>query len=284
MNEELKRKLISEIDKSGYFHEQSVTEKLIKKDVTVFPNFRFQNSEGKNCEIDAYAVLTSREEEEKWHSEVHLNLVVECKSSSSKPWVFFEDLDVRYMFGLGGKITYSSDVKIKPDYYSLLAGCNNTSLAKHHFNNPNIPKARTYFEAFSKEGGKEIYQGTLNLFDTLNYFKLLRDKPNKTSIYKKTSLTTFYNPVIVFKGILIFVSKINDEISLKEVPHILLRANDFNCIGADYPTGKEIVIDIIQDEYFDEYIDLCIEELPLFYTHLVQIEKAGWLVEAKSEK
>src|SRR5262249_44772112 len=109
MNKELKEKLLAEIDKSGFPHEISVIEKLRTSDVTVFPNISYTDIEGKPHEIDAIAFLNDYDHENKQkYGYVNLNLIIECKSSQQRPWVFFQDdFDARAWLGLVDRLNYS---------------------------------------------------------------------------------------------------------------------------------------------------------------------------------
>ena len=278
MNDELKQKLLAEINKSGFSHEINIIQRLRDEDLIVYPNLGYVDSEDKPHEIDAYAIVTDFDEK-KNTDEVSLNLIVECKSSSDKPWVFFDDPeDTLTLLGLVDRLEYVSNFETK-DNYTPLAGCMNSALSCHHYNNKSTPVARTHFEAFGKDAGKEIYQGITSLWYALDYFKRLFEKSALSHLEEKKKIN-FIHPVIVFKGVLVTAYR-NDEnnFEVEEVPHIMVRTID--CITdkeLDFRVLNEIIIDVVRSDYLEEYIKICRNDLKLCSAHTEQLIQAGWLI------
>ncbi|HKY55154.1 MAG TPA: hypothetical protein VJM08_12645 [Anaerolineales bacterium] len=278
MNDELKQKLIAEINKSGFSHEIDIIQRLRAEELIVFPNLAYLDVEDKPHEIDAYVGFTNYDEE-KSLDEVALNLIVECKSSSDKPWVFFDDSeDALAILGLVDRMVCFSDFEMK-DTLTPLAGCMNTALRGHHYNDSTIPVARTHLEAFGKDSGKEIYQGITSLWYAIDYFKRLFAKSthNRTPQNKRIS---FIHPVIIFKGVMVAARKNNDDFEIEEVPHVILRTID--CITdkeLDFRVAsKEIIVDVIRNDFLENYIQICRNDLRLCMAHIEQLFKAGWIV------
>jgi len=278
MNEELKQKLLAEINKSGFSHEINIIQRLRNEELTVFPNLGYVDSEDKPHEIDAYAIVTGYDEE-KNIDDISLNLIVECKSSSDKPWVFFDDPeDALALLGLVDRLEYVSNFETK-DNYTPLAGCMNSALSDHHYNNSAIPVARTHFEAFGKDAGKEIYQGITSLWYALDYFKRLFEKSTHSHATGKKKIN-FIHPVIVFKGVLVTAYRNDDDsFEVEEASHVMIRTID--CITdkeLDFRVLNEVIVDVIRSDYLEEYIKICRNDLKLGIAHTEQLIQAGWLI------
>jgi hypothetical protein len=274
MNDEFRQKLLVEIDKSGFSHELNVIQELRNRDFTVFPNLSYVDAEDKPHEIDAYAILDNFDRS----LLVRLNLIVECKVSKERPWVFFEDpWDPMAFLGLVDRLICFSDVKMQ-ESLTPLAGCMNSALSAHHYNEW-IPKARTYFEAFGKDAGREIYQGVSSLWYAIDYFRRLFERV-KFSSASKNKRMDFIHPVIVFKGNLIVASRTEDSFELQEVPHVILRTIDaITDKTLDLKVAyKETLVDIIRDDYLEDYIQKCKKDLDLSISHSEQLLQAGWII------
>jgi hypothetical protein len=279
MNEELKHKLQVEINKSGFSHEMNVIKILRENDLLVFPNLSFIDSEDHLHEIDVFSMLEGKNYTDKWkYGNVYLNLIIECKASSERPWVFFEDSnDFRTIMGMVDKLFVLSNLKLQ-NPYALLTGCTNTDLGNHHYNDHSLPVARTYFEAFGKDSGKDIYQAITTILFTLDYY-------NRRFIHlienKKTNsfITEMFHLVIVFKGIMVSAIRDGENYTVEEVPHVILRIMD--CItdksNESFRFDNEKIIDVVREDYLDEYIKLCNKDLELFICHLEEISNTGWL-------
>lgn len=278
MNDELKQKLLAEINKSGFSHEIDIIQRLRAEELIVFPNLGYVDTEDKPHEIDAYASVTNYDEE-KSLDEVALNLIIECKSSSDKPWVFFDDPEnALAILGLVDRMVYLSSFEMK-DSYTPLAGCMNSALSGHHYNDNTIPVARTHLEAFGKDSGKEIYQGITSLWYAIDYFKRLFAKSTLNHTPKNRQIN-FIHPVIVFKGVLVSARKDNDSFEIEEVPHVMVRTIDsITDKELDFRvSNKEIIIDIIRSDYLEEYIQICRNDLKLCTAHIQQLIRAGWII------
>ncbi len=120
MDKELEQKLLREISKSGFPLELRVVEQLRNVAPLVFPNLSFTAENDKLHEIDALAFLDREELEDRlediWpYGLVGLNLFVECKTSKSKPWVFFKDSTdpVTLVSGLADRLKCITDIEVK---------------------------------------------------------------------------------------------------------------------------------------------------------------------------
>ncbi len=275
MNDELRQRLLAEINKSGFSHELDVIQRLRDEELIVFPNLAYVDADDKPHEIDAYATIKNFDRSEM----VTLSLIVECKASSEKPWVFFDDPgDALALLGLVDRLVCLSDVKMQ-DSYTPLTGCMNSALRDHHYNDQTIPIARTHLEAFSKDAGKEIYQGITSLWYAIDFFKRLFER-SKSNPASKNKRMNFVHPVIIFKGVLISARKNDDDFEIEEVPHVILRTAD--CVTnkeLDLRVSyKETLIDIVRDDYLEDYIQKCRHDLELCISHTEQLFRAGWII------
>ena len=283
MNEELKNKLLKEINKSGFPLELSVVEKLRNAEILVYPNLSFSGITDRPREIDAYAVISDDAGlEEKWpFSCVHLDLFIECKSSVNRPWIFFNDpADITAIMGLIDRLECVSDLDSKNS--SPLMGCQNTALNKHHYNSGSwgsgVPISRTYCEAFGNDSGQQIYQAVTNIWHTLSFQKGWFERSSSKMQEPSRKRTIFMHGVIVFRGVLVTAHKEGDSFELAEVPHVMLRTID--CVtDSSLPFGsqRETIIDVVHEDYFEHYLTICKSDFASAIEHLMQASDAGWL-------
>jgi hypothetical protein len=277
MDDRLKQKLLKEIEKSGFSLEIAVLQKLWDAELIVFPNLRFIARDDKPHEIDAFVMLRDDVPESSWpYGPVGLNLLVECKASSEKPWIFFsESYDfIAPVTGLVDRLECASDIVEEP--YKLLTGCNNTALNKHHYNS-SVPMARTYLEAFGRDAGKEIYQAVATIWAALDYYRGLFKSVTGRSDLRKMR-TIFSHGVVVFRGTLVVAEKQGDSFQLSEQPHVILRTTD--CLTDNYFPFRfsgETIIDVVREDYLEQYLSICQEDLRAITAHLLQLSNAGWL-------
>jgi len=131
LNEELKKRLQSEIEKSGFPLELDVVEKLRSLEgddhFLVFPNVSYMDLKGASHEIDVLALYNVNEEDNTYpFGATGILLIIECKKSFDRPWVFFEEVtDPLTLLGLGGKVDYCTDLNISKESMSLFNGSDN---------------------------------------------------------------------------------------------------------------------------------------------------------------
>ena len=185
---------------------------------------------------------------------------------------------VTSVFGLIDRLECVTDLEVKSPHL-LLAGCNNSALREHHFKS-GIPTARTYFEAFGKDAGKDIYHAITNIWHALDFnrrfFKESFSKVNEDSNRR----AVFVQGVIVFKGILVLAERTEDTFEITEEPHIILRTTD--CVtNKSFPFGaeRETIIDVIHVDYLEKYLKICRKDLRLFIQHLKDLlTQTGWII------
>jgi len=278
MDKSLEDKIRAEIKKSGFPLELELTEKLRNEDhVLVFSNITFQNEEKSIRELDVVAIF--QDEDNEWtHGPVGTQLLIECKKTDKYPWVFFEEVyDPMTILGIAQKTDYSTDLKID-GRGNLLIGCSNTELSQHFYDDINIPKAKTYFEALKGSNDSTIYKAVMNIFQGRKYLKELFTKQFENRKNHNDKARTFLRQyVIVLDGQLILATKNSDDFDLNKVNHIILRSMDTDSKTSDYLLGDEVLIDVITREYFDTYTELTKKGLRHFTNHLKRITKSELL-------
>lgn len=91
MNSELRKKLLAELQKSGIPVEIRAVRDLRRARWLAIPSVHYQDVSGNLHEIDIYASTILAEHDEWPHFPPSVQLIIECKRSREKPWVFFED-------------------------------------------------------------------------------------------------------------------------------------------------------------------------------------------------
>lgn len=279
MNEELREKLLNDINKSGFPLELSVIEKLREHQLLTYPNMSYKDLSDKTHEIDAFATMANEERESEWpFGLIGLAMFIECKSASERPWVFFrESFDPLALMGLVGRLACSTDIGVQDSHF-MLVGCNNSSLGKHHYNDCDAPVARTYLEAFGNNAGKQIYDAITSVWYALDFHKRFFAESRSRMTEAKRKRTVIVHGVIVVKGVLVVADKSGDNFDLTEVPHVMLRTTD--CITSNklpFGNDRETVIDIVREDHFEQYLCMCRNDLEVFADHLLQVADAGWL-------
>ena len=90
--------------------------------------------------------------------------------------------------------------------------------------------------------------------------------------------TSFVHGVIVHKGTLVVADVLNDEHRLTEEAHVILRTVD--CLTKNsllFGSARETVIDVVQEDYFAQYLKICRKDLRLCADHLKSLVKNGWI-------
>jgi hypothetical protein len=275
MDEDYKKRILNEIKKSGFPVELNVVEKLRRNNYLTFPNLTFVDGQKDLHEIDVLAMLVGGDQS--WqYGMIGVSLIIECKQSKEKPWVFFEEVyDPITAIGLVPKLSCVSDLAVDYPVNSLLLGSANSSLHKHHYEQ-NIPIARTFFEAFKNQDYKsDIYKALTSVLYAHTYFKewfRLSDKTNKENKMKRS---TIIHPIIILEGDLIVAKKTKDSFSLHSVNHLFLRTIDniTNPSKSFFPTDNEIIIDVIKYSYLSSYLKICNKDYLAFKEHLLELDK-----------
>jgi hypothetical protein len=272
LDDDLKKKIIDEIVKSGFPLELEIIEKLRNHDCLTFPNISFQDSKGFTHEIDVLSILGDTTN--MWqYGPTGVHLIAECKKTDKHQWVFFDEGFNPLSGGVASKIDYSTDFAVlNQKVFNPLDNLYSTRLASHHFENPAIRKVRTYVETFKKPNEPtSIYKAVSNIFFAR---KFLKDWFSSTRSQTDESGRTFLNHfVIVLDGPLLLAHKDRDTFNLEEVSHLLLLTFDSQENIHSGLLDNEIVIDVIRKDYFSDYIQLVKKDARCFNEHLNRIWK-----------
>lgn len=275
MEEEYKKRILNEIKKSGFPLELNVVEKLRRNKYLTFPNMTFLDDQKDLHEIDTIAIAMNGAE--KWkYGMIGVTLIIECKQSKDKPWIFFEEIhDPDSALGMISKLSSISDLKVDYPFNSLLLGSENSFLNKHHYGQE-IPTSRTFFEAFKNQDYKsDIYKSITSVWYAHAYFKEWFLSVNDSPKENKKKRSTIIHPVIVLDGDLIIAKKTKDSFSLNSVNHIFLRTIDSitNTTKSFFPKNNEVIVDVIKYSYLNNYLNLCKTDLIAFRNQLFEMHK-----------
>ncbi len=259
------KKLIDEIEKSGFPLELDVFERLRKLECTVYPNISYVDRKNAIREIDDIVVLSAETTQEWPYGCIHLDLIVECKTTKKHPWIFFPDPDPypsHLVMGLSSNLKYYTDID---ERLGLLEGHMNTDLRNHHYNN-DLPVTRTYCEAFGKDAGGSIYKAIHSIWNAMD-FNMNNLKEKVEEEHKKRSI--FMQGVIILKGDIFIAHKVEDTFDIQSSLHVLLRTIDCSTDRrSPLAPWRETIIDVIREDYLEEYIKLCKNDLSHFVSHL----------------
>ena len=247
MDSDMIGQIKKEIEKSGFPLELYVINICSKKNTGRMPNIRY-TYEGNLREIDLYAFfeeinLNPKEGENLQHTGTAM--IIECKKSKDKPWVFFSS-SMHQSTDVFCFTKYVSDFDLyfnREKTYPLLSQIYE-NLSKNHYKDKRIPKCITYFEAFKNPStSSEIYKGIDSVLSFLCY--------KRGSVSKRRNelgfFTEFFFPIIVFEGALFEANVERDEVNVKEQRHIQLRT-DYN--------EEVFSIDIVERGYFEKFLSL----------------------------
>ncbi len=282
-NPELESRLLKEIASSGFPLELDVVAELREAEYLVSPNLSYKSVEGRAREVDAVA-HSSADETDGWpFGVVGDMLVVECKRQPEKPWVFFEEvLDPSALLGLVNEVEVLTELWYQ-DGLNVLAACMNSPLGGHHFN-AHLPRARTYFEAFSKPGRESvIYKAVQSIWHSLTFARSWFEEASSQTggrLEDSKRRTFLLQGVIVLDGPLVLASRTEDGFALSEPDHIVLRTTDrvTREPQSAFGFGEEILIDIVSHRSFEHYLARCSENVRLLSRHLTAQLEAGWII------
>ena len=191
---------------------------------------------------------------------------------------FFADPDpypASLLLGLSSNLKFFTDIESK---FGLLAGHMNTELKNHHYNNC-IPTARTYCEAFGNDAGINIYKAVQSLWNAIAFNIKSFESKSGTSIEQNKKRSIFMQGVIVLKGELLLATKDNDTFDIEPVQHVILRTID--CLTdkrSSLVPYRETIIDVISEEYVEEFMEICKNDLNNIVSFLSNLSKTDWIV------
>ena len=224
---ELKEKIRKEIENSGFPLELYVLGICSTKNTGRLPNTRYIH-ENKLRELDLRAFFENIEVDSRKNLQHTVtSMIIECKKSKDRPWVFFSSHDYQSPDVLSF-IKYNSEFD---NYFAktrnyLLLGQIFKNLKKNHYCDKNIPRCIAYSEAFKNERStpSQIYDAVDSV---LSYTRHAQSQRND-DLEEYGTYTEFYFPVI-------------------ERKHLQLRT--------DYDDGI-FIIDVVVKDYFEQFFQI----------------------------
>ncbi|MBU7007736.1 hypothetical protein [Phosphitispora fastidiosa] len=233
-------KIKNEIEKTGFPLELRVADLLQGKDYYVAHSLYYvDEDEGKAREVDLRALKNAftYNSDQSVRTTVRNCLIVECKKSASKPWVFLTS----------PKACYDADFYDLPflpmqDFVILeLEKLENT----HPFALREV-MGRSYFEAFKNgETGETIFKALTTVTKATSYFMKTRFGTDGTNNF------CFYYPIIVFDGQLFKGELVNGRIEVEEVNSLLV---SFFYPSKGYEFGR-FAIPVIKECELTKFLD-----------------------------
>lgn len=251
------KKIESDIQKSGFPLELHVLNICSTKNTGRMPNVRYEYHDELR-EIDLHAFFETIELKSKGSAVLQhtaTGLIIECKKSSDKPWVFFSSASYAFE-SVAIFLKYWSDFDL---YFSskqvpslllqILPGIKNS-----HYAAPAVPRCISYYEAFkgTSSGPSEIYRAIDSVITYLSHLRRSRIKRGA----RFGNFSEFYLPIIILDGYLFEASVNQDEVKVQVRPHLQLRT---------FHRGDVYIIDVVTRDHFEQFFN----ELEHFHEKLV---------------
>jgi hypothetical protein len=182
------------------------------------------------------------------------NLIIECKKSAEKPWVFFSTPSYTFE-NVAVFLKYYSDFDVylrKHGFVPLLAQIY-AGLRLGHYSEAGVPRCVSYYEAFrSTSAPSEIYKAIDSVITYLDYRKKSRSlEGEEFGIF-----SDFYLPIIVVDGLLFEATVELDTVHVSARSHVQLRT---------FHRENIYIIDIVSKDHFQEFF----EEVSRFHAQIV---------------
>jgi hypothetical protein len=244
---ELISKIEEDIRKSGFPLELHVLNVCSSKNTGRLPSLRYEH-QNQIREIDLVTNFeTIKLKARKGGAPQHTStaLIIECKKSASKPWVFFSSRSYAFQDVLLHYCNYVSDFD---RYFSANRGIPllpriYPRLRNFPYANSGLKKCIGYNEAFrDKDKPSDIYKAVDSVLTYLSHRKESRGKRRE----KFGIFTEFFLPVIVLDGRLFEASLDNDKLKVKEQHHLQLRTLHQNDI---------YIIDVVTKDHFRQFFN-----------------------------
>ncbi len=239
---DLLERIASDIRKSGFPLEVEVLNICSTKNTGRLPSVRYEYCDQLR-EIDLVAFYeTISRENSRGPQHTITELIIECKKSVEKPWVFFSTPSYSFE-NVASFLKYSSEFDL---YFSetrslpLLARIY-PKILRTHYADPALPRCVAYYEAFKGSGSpSEIYRAIDSVITYLNYSSERRAKRNE----RLGVFSEFYIPTIVIDGCLFEASVDKAKITVKERNHIQVRT---------LHRGELYIIDVVSRNEFQKF-------------------------------
>jgi hypothetical protein len=256
LDEEVRKRIFEDMDKSGYTLEVDVLNWLMQKSWAVHPQYTYIDKitqKLRSVDVVAHPYY-------KYHSN-DPRLIIECKSTTKKEWIFFTPpalvikennsfmneaflfSHVKMQFALA---KYHPECKTNLNQDSVLKASVDIRKSLHYFK-PTFPLAFSCH--LTNSGTDENYVG-----DFRRAVYQLNDAYSSAEFTKSSA--TFL--CIVFRGPMF---ALDQKKHLSEIEHV-----GFVNLSEDVDNFEKppVFIDVVKDTYFSSYIDIISEEMKIF--------------------
>lgn len=241
---EFKSKLIKDIKKTGFPFEMEVSSLLKRRGWHVSNGLYYiDKDENKGREIDVIAENHKSQFfdfNKNLTLEVVFTLILEIKESKDKPWVFFT--------------SESTTLDLLPKKYTFggfeMKANQLNSLLRKYTEKSQKRMGRNFYIGFSGNGARDdIYKALSGLTKALIHFIETDENKDDTG---GDRLFRYFEPIVVIKGKLFeaFISDTGD-MNLEECNHI---QTYFNYLSPNYSNNKKSVINVITEDYLEEFL------------------------------
>jgi hypothetical protein len=241
---DLIKSIRNDILKSGFPLEVHVLNVCSTRNTGRMPGIRYEYLDQLR-EIDLLAFFETINVDRKKHTTFQhtiTDLIIECKKSTDKPWVFFSSSSYAFE-NVASFLKYTSDFDL---YFSqsklppLIAQVY-PRIRRSHYADAALPRCVSYYEAFKGTSSpSEIYRAIDSVITYLCYRRGSRLKNRE----EFGVVSEFYLPIIVLDGRLFEASLDNPEIEVRERSHLQLRTFHRNHL---------YIIDIVTKDHFQEF-------------------------------
>jgi len=246
----LVRSIEKEIQKSGFPLEMHVLNICSTKNTGRMPNFRYEHK-GQQREIDLLAFFETMAPSH--HTST--DLIIECKKTTEKPWVFFSTPS--YTFENVIYFTkYASEFDVyfkKHEMLPLLAQIYSRMPDRYYDRKPS--RCISYCEAFrsTSTASDNIYRAIDSVITALNY----RYEARLPRLEEFGDFSEFYLPIIVVDGFLFEAAVESDKVIVNARSHVQLRT---------FHDEDVYIVDVVTRDHFPEFF----EEIEKFHNRLVE--------------
>ncbi|MDF9449914.1 hypothetical protein [Bacillus toyonensis] len=269
MKQDLKEKLLKDIQKTGYPLELKITNIFNKYGWRTRSNsYYIDKDENKGREIDLIASNWEKLQDDENYLEMSFYFVTEIKTAWTKPWVLFS-------------VTENNDWYIRHSVnLEFNKGVQHSPKIERYFSknvlNVQSRLGKSFYEGFSGNGSRDdIYKALSGSVKALEHYKESSFASKDQSTDK---IIDYYIPLIIIDGPL-FEAYLDDkgEIQLEEVEYMQAA---FNYLSPNYNIGSKYgssIVHIIRFGYLEEFLEKYGEDMKKWVKKVGEIENINTL-------
>jgi len=239
-------RVAEDIQKSGFPLELHVLNICSSRNTGRLPSVRYEYL-GQLREIDLitnFETIKFKSSQRNAPQHTVTSLIIECKKSSSKPWVFFTSEDYAFREFLVSYLHYVSefDLHFKEQAEIPLLARIVSQVKLTQYANSRLAKCVSYYEAFrDKDRPSDIYKAVDSVITYLSYsHEIRKERREEFGVF-----SNFFLPVIVLEGDLMEASLIDNAIKVVKKKHLQLRT---------LHREKTYLIDIVTKDHFSDFL------------------------------